>query len=83
MTNKPLIKEFIRQNISGISDNEIKRFMTFTLQDIYDDIPLWLFDNKDEKRIDERIKREIKNYAPNWMALNSDSAMKIIFNRSK
>jgi methionyl-tRNA synthetase len=80
-TNNKEIMHWIKSVIPNISDNEIDRFMAFTMQDIYDKLPDYLLDKKAEKELTDIIKNEIRGYSSSWMGIHSDKAMRS-FNRN-
>jgi len=75
-TNNEKIKNLIRKYIQGISDNELNRFWAFTLNDIYDKIPMTYFENKNYKKIDKYIEQSIQAWSPLWMSMHGDKAIK-------
>jgi hypothetical protein len=74
------IIECIKKNIRGISDNEVDRFIAFTLQDIYDEIPDYYFREKNLEKINQYIEREIQSYSNSWMSMHSDNAIRKMSN---
>jgi len=74
--NKDAATYLIKKYISGISDNEIDRFISFTLYDIINTIPITYFENKDYKKIDKYIEQDIASRKFTWMDIHSDKAMK-------
>ena len=75
-TNNEKIAKFIKKCIPEISENEIERFMAFTLSDIYDNIDADYFELNDLDRLDQQIAAAIKQESRNWMSMHSDKAMK-------
>jgi len=82
-TNNEEIIRWIKSVIPSISDNEIDRFLSFTMQDIYNRLPAYLLDKKAEKELTDFIKNEIRGYSGSWMGMHSDKAMGSIMRNSR
>lgn len=76
------IKKYIKSQIPNISDNEISRFLAFTLQNIYDNIPTMYLEKKDEKAVTDYVRQQIHSESTHWMGMHSDRAMRQISKNS-
>jgi len=81
--NNEAIGKYIKTLIPEISDNEIDRFISFTIEGYINDvIPISLFENKDEQLIEEYLMALIKRESSHWMKIHSDKAMRGIAKNS-
>lgn len=80
--NNEILEKIIRDEFDNIiSDNELDRFMTFTLESILDEIPLSYFKKNDLKNINKYIIKEIKSESNHWLLLHGDVAMRHMMKR--
>jgi hypothetical protein len=75
-TNNPAIIKFIKSKISGISDNELNRFVTFTLNDIINNAPDLYFEKNELDKLQKHIEQDITSHSKSWMGMHSDYAIK-------
>lgn len=81
INTEKLIK-YIKKCIPEISENEIERFLAFTMEEIYDSIDGDYFELNDLKRLDQQIERAIMQESRTWMKIHSDHVMKNMMRRS-
>jgi hypothetical protein len=73
--NDDKVHALLRKYIEGINDNEIERFMSFTFEDIINEIPIIFFIKLDIKFIDKHLERRIRDHSFSWMRVHSDEAI--------
>jgi hypothetical protein len=74
-TNPEKAERFIKKCIPEISKNELKRFMSFTMSEIYDNIDGEWFELNNLDKLDKQVEAAIKQESRHWMSLHSDESM--------
>lgn len=82
MINWDAISKFLREQMPGISDNEIDRFVSFELERAFQEMAWSRIKGGDLKEINDEIKNYIRRSSRHWMGMHSDKAMRQIARNS-
>jgi len=80
--NWDAISKFLREQMPGISDNEIDRYVAFELERAFQEMAWSRIESGDLKDINREIKNYIGRSSRHWMGMNSDRAMRQIARNS-